>query len=413
MNRGKQILTVCVVVFAMTVCVWTSPVSGGTVARWTFEEGTAGEVAAIPGSILDVAGAHHGTPVNGPVYEAASTPGGGAMGLRYDGVDDRVLVPDDPAFFLTGSLTLEAFIIIESYSHMPHQQIVFRGDDRGSRDPYYLAITVHNGNDGHLTMAVYGNSPSEIRSPEPLPLNELIHVAGTLDDATGVQALYINGVPVASTVTDVRPFAELDSARTPGLGIGSYQSGIAHSDSIFKGIIADVRISDTALTPDQFISELATATLLIDIRGGADVSPVNLKSKGVLPVTVFGSEEIDVSMIDLSTLVLQGAGPRARGKSGKVASFVDMNGDSYLDLNLHFDLEEMDVSPDDTEFTLTGMLNDGTQVEGSDAISIIQLGNAVDEVFLTGVELSDTVIPEPATMSLLVLGGLAMIRKRR
>ena len=110
---------------------------------------------------------------------------------------------------------------------------------------------------------------------------------------------------------------------------------------------------------------------------------------------------------------LQGAGPRARGKSGKVASFVDINGDSYLDLNLHFDLEEMDVSPDDTEFTLTGMLNDGTQVEGSDAISIIQLWNAVDEVFLTGVALSDTVIPEPATLSLLILGGLAMIRRTR
>ena len=155
------------------------------------------------------------------------------------------------------------------------------------------------------------------------------------------------------------------------------------------------------------------ATLLIDIRPGADVSPVNLKSKGVLPVTVFGSEEIDVSMIDLSTLVLQGAGPRLRGKSGKVASFVDMNGDSYLDLNLHFDLEEMDVSPDDTEFTLTGMLNDGTQVEGSDAISIIQLGNAVEEVFLTGVELSDTVIPEPATLALLAIGGLALIRQRK
>ncbi len=398
MNRGKQILTVCVVVFAMTVCVWTSPMSGETVAHWTFEEGTAGEIAAIPGSILDVAGAHHGTPVNGPVYEAASTAGGGSMGLRFDGVDDRVLVPDDPAFALTGSLTLEAFIIIESYSHMPHQQIVFRGDDRNSRDPYHLSITEHDWNDGHLTMGIYGDSRSEVRSPDPLPLNELIHVAGTLDDTTGVQALYINGVMVASTVTDVRPFAELDPAWTPGLGIGSFQAGILHPDSIFKGNIAEVRISDVALTPDQFISE--SATWLIDIKPGSLPNSINLKSRGVLPVAVLGSEELDVSLIDPDTLTLEGVAPRVSGKSGHFWSLKDVNGDSILDLMLHFDLQGLTIDPESTELTLEGLLTDGTAFEGSDSIRIVP-------------PMDGEVIPEPATMSLLVLGGVVMLRRRR
>ena len=45
--------------------------------------------------------------------------------------------------------------------------------------------------------------------------------AATLDDATGLMSLYVNGALAAQTTTDVRPFANLDPTQEPGVGIGN------------------------------------------------------------------------------------------------------------------------------------------------------------------------------------------------
>ncbi len=396
MNRGKQILTVCVVVFAMTVCVWTSPMSGGTVAHWKFEEGPADTVATGDGSVLDSANGLNGTPIGGPVYRSAATPGG-SLGLEFDGSNDRVFVPDDPAFALTGSVTLEAFISVDPFvpkGWWDNRQIVMYGDDRGQLDPYYLSV---QDADKRLVFHIEDESRNMARllSPDPVPTDQMIHVAGTLDAATGEQKLYINGVVVASAVTGIRPFGALDPGRIPGIGIGNLQSD--SWQCYFEGIIADVRISDVALTPDQFISE--SATFLIDIKPGSLPNSINLKSRGVLPVAVLGSEDLDVSLIDPDTLTLEGVAPRVSGKSGHFWSLEDVNGDSILDLMLHFDLQGLTIDPESTELTLEGLLTDGTAFEGSDSIRIVP-------------PMGGEVIPEPATLALLILGGLAVVRKR-
>ena len=46
----------------------------------------------------------------------------------------------------------------------------------------------------------------------PVTLGEWLHVAATLDDATGATKFYVNGEVVAQTVTTVRPFGDLDPA---------------------------------------------------------------------------------------------------------------------------------------------------------------------------------------------------------
>lgn len=98
----------------------------------------------------------------------------------------------------------------------------------------------------------------------PIPYDTWVHVAGTLNDATGKLSLYENGSLVGSVTTTVRPYATLDPTASPGLGIGNVQS--ASYNQYFDGLIDEVRIADQALTPDQFLDagsvpEPATAAL--------------------------------------------------------------------------------------------------------------------------------------------------------
>ncbi len=207
--------------------------------------------------------------------------------------------------------------------------------------------------------------------------------------------------------------------------------------------------------------EPTTLAINIDIKPGSDINPVNLQSKGMLPVTIFGSVQFDVTQIDLDTLSLGGATPKAHGKSGNVGAIVDENGDSFLDLVLHFETEGLDIESDANELTLTGNLLGElgeAEFEGSDSIRIVPLGDLNANRIVDGADLgtllthwntSDPLadiapigapdgivdgadlgellshwketsgtqaapaIPEPATMTLFALGGLALMRRRK
>ena len=129
-------------------------------------------------------------------------------------------------------------------------------------------------------------------------------------------------------------------------------------------------------------------TLLIDIRPGSLVNPVNLKSRGVLPVAVLGSEELDVSLIDPDTVTLEGVAPRVSGNSTHFWSLQDVNGDSVLDLMLHFNLQELTIDPESVELTLEGLLTDGTAFKGSASIRIVPPGDVNGNGRVDGDDLS-------------------------
>ena len=185
-----------------------------TVAHWSFEGGVPDTVASGVNSILDSSGNNlHGTPLDGPVYRMM-TDSHGSLGLGFDGVNDRVTIADDPLFELTQSLTLEAIIRINSLTGAS-QMIVVRMDDRGGLDPYQLKVTREG-----LALFIF-DSPTErtsLVSPDSLPLNETVHLAGTLDDATGEMKLYVNGSVSAEKITDQRPIGQLETGRRPGVG---------------------------------------------------------------------------------------------------------------------------------------------------------------------------------------------------
>ena len=195
----------------------------------------------------------------------------------------------------------------------------------------------------------------------------------------------------------------------------------------------------------------------IDIRPGSDQNPVNLKSNGVLPVAILGDDDFDVYDIDLLSLSLDGATPKQQGNGENVGSFEDINGDDLIDLLLHFDLGELDVDGSFTELTLDGLLNDGTVLMGTDSVRIVPPGDVNGDGSVGAADLTTIVTnwgmtgalyqqgdlngdgtvsapdytevisnwgsgtpppseppaatPEPATLALLIMGGLAILRR--
>lgn len=229
------------------------------VAYWRFEEGIPDTRATGPNSILD-SSEHklHGTPINAPVYRAniaakaiPQADARNSLSLELNGANQRIFVPDDTLFHLTKNLTVEAWINVRSNTPSgSNAQILFRGDDRPGLDPYFLAV---QGN--KLAFSVQNATNHSAAVIAPLPgLNQWIHVAGTLDDASGEIRLYINGASAAQLVTAIRPLGALDPTQNPGIGIGGLQS----AGQYFNGLIDEIRISSQALHPDRFLNANST-----------------------------------------------------------------------------------------------------------------------------------------------------------
>jgi hypothetical protein len=242
-----------------------------TIGYWRFEGGTAGSPATGASSILDSSGnGLNGTPANGPLYSSdlpSSAAGTGSkLSLQYNGYNQRVFVPDSPLLQLTHSLTIEAFVKTEPM--LPGTgggaDILARGDTRPALDPYKLVLQ-QPGN--ILTFVVYNASDQFAEVSYTVPFDQWLHVAGTLDDATGQMKLYVNGNPVASTTTSIRPLGALDPAYSPGLGIGSDQTG--QYAEYLNGWLDEVRLSDTALDPSQFLTPEPSPVGLAALGGAA------------------------------------------------------------------------------------------------------------------------------------------------
>lgn len=245
---------------AVALCGWMpGTASADLVASYQFEEGADGATATGANSILDSSGnGLHGTPINGPVYREI----GGSLAMEFNGSDDRIFVGDDPLFEITQSLTLEATIRVDAITGS-QQRIIFRGDSLPGLEPYELNIR----GDGRLRFAIKDDQDNQARvlSPNAVPVGQLIHVAGTLDDATGEMNLYLNRQRVATLTTNLRPFGQLDQSQNPGLGIGSRQDG---SDDYFGGLIDDVRIYSTVVAiPEPSGVGLCLASLLAIAAG--------------------------------------------------------------------------------------------------------------------------------------------------
>ena len=121
------------------------------------------------------------------------------------------------------------------------------------------------------------------------------------------------------------------------------------------------------------ISGLFTVT--IDIIPGAEFNRLNPNSNGLVDVAILTEGAFDALQLDPNT---------ARFGPGEAAAehytVADVESDGNQDLVLHFSVQDTLIACGDTQATLTGVLYDGTEVTGMDAITTVGcLGDTVSE----------------------------------
>ena len=134
---------------------------------------------------------------------------------------------------------------------------------------------------------------------------------------------------------------------------------------------------------------MTIVTIEIDIKPQSCPNPLNTKSKGVLPVAVLGTADLDVNDIDVSSIKLEGVAPIKSSLEDVSTPVVNPQSececttdgaDGFDDLTLKFDRQDIvaalgSVSDgDEVVLTLTGELKDGTPIEGTDCIIVKKKG---------------------------------------
>ena len=151
----------------------------------------------------DTFGSNNGSVLNGVYFEP------GLVGTCFhfvSGSNARVFVPDNPTLNLTNSLTIEGWIKV-NFGYW----ILNRGDDVAHEFSY--GMTLVGETDTRLKFII-GASPTDYVElyTAPLLTNVWLHVAGTLDDASGDMRIYVNGQIAAETNTAIRAVCPLTGA---------------------------------------------------------------------------------------------------------------------------------------------------------------------------------------------------------
>jgi hypothetical protein len=200
------------------------------------------------GDGTDYFSTNNGTPLYGVTFD----PGEVGLCFHFDSANNqRVYIPDNPAFQLTNSLTIEGWFKLNAGS-----ALFVRGDNRPGLDPYGLSLQPD------LTAAFFIEDDTGtaviVQTPAPMPTGVWLHLAATLEDASGTMSIYTNGVLAAQTNTTIRPMGPLDPTQDPSICIGNVSG--KYIAFPFDGWADEVALYSRALSQSEIQSIFAAGS---------------------------------------------------------------------------------------------------------------------------------------------------------
>ena len=132
--------------------------------------------------------------------------------------------------------------------------------------------------------------------------------------------------------------------------------------------------SGFALGLVRYLGEAEAVAVLVDIKPGSDTNPINLRSRGVIPVAILSTATFDATTVDPASVCFgdaEDASQRDCTEAHGTGHLEDVNGDGRLDLLLHFETQQTGIDPGDTQACLTGKTFTGVDIQGCDSVTTV------------------------------------------
>lgn len=226
-----------------------------------------------------------------------------------------------------------------------------------------------------LGPGVIGGVESTLVGPNFLGLDTEIQFTGGVR-SVGVSVLAPMGGPAEVAV---------EVYASDGSLLGTAVTQAAQLEGVFWGVVSQEPIGRLLFAAEETAGELFDFVVFggsddpepeathveVLVRPTGDPSPINLASRGSVPVAVLSSEGFDAGTIDPGTVRFGPGEAAPRQERGHVE---DVNGDGLDDMVFHFLTQEAGFSCDDTEATLTGETVEGKAFSGTAQVRILCRG---------------------------------------
>jgi len=228
MSRNKGRFTI-ILIAGLSMAVSCDSVSAidGMISYWRFDEGS-GSTA------YDVMGINDGA-INGPQWSVGIV----RNALAFDGLDDYVVLPDNPSLSPTSALTLESWIRPHDLSADQHIISTAGPGPSPFGHDYYIRLV-----DRGLEFRI-NDVPFFVRVAV-MEADEWLHVAATYDQNQGLRTIYLNGAELIAASYS----SPINTGHTCAtIGLNARRLAFGDLFWAFNGIIDEVAIYDRALTP--------------------------------------------------------------------------------------------------------------------------------------------------------------------
>jgi hypothetical protein len=175
----------------------------GAIAHW--------KLAELVGTVAEeTRGLYPGSYQNGVLLNRPGLVRGSDTAARFDGVDDRVAIPNTPQLQPTAAWSAAFWVQVHALS--PNAMLFGTDSSVDALAPFYVGTNAT----GILTAAFRRGSWSWVRAGAPLPLSATAHVVATWDG--WILRLYQNGALAASSAFSVPPVAGTGEIRIGQIG---------------------------------------------------------------------------------------------------------------------------------------------------------------------------------------------------
>jgi hypothetical protein len=222
--------------------VGVSRTSADLVGYWPLD----GDGADAGGNGLD------GT-LNGTVVPTSNRSGSPDSAMQFGGgPEDYVEIGDQPELQFTGAITLSAWVMLDS-SNTNNGRIVSKIGGPNARS-WSLNIEAASGgvaNPAAFMISATGAEITNVVSPEPLPTDEWVHMAGVYQPDEALE-VYVNGDLMARNTSNI-PASQFSANGIP-VRIGNFPT---YNNCGWLGSIDEVRIYDHAMSLGEIRSIMA------------------------------------------------------------------------------------------------------------------------------------------------------------